>query len=80
MRIILMLLAAGAAAYALLKGRAQELSHSHTPKDANGMSTGPVRVRDAGPKAMRDKPRRAWTEVDEASDQSFPASDPPGNY
>ncbi len=34
-------------------------------------------VRDAGPDAMKDKPRRAWDEVDEAADESFPASDPP---
>ena len=33
-------------------------------------------VRPAGPEAMRDPPKN-WTEVDEASDESFPASDPP---
>ena len=33
-------------------------------------------ARHAGPEAMRDPPR-SWTEVDEASDESFPASDPP---
>lgn len=32
-------------------------------------------VRSAGAEAMRDKPQD-WDEVDEASDQSFPASDP----
>ena len=40
---------------------------------------GDARVRDAGPEAMRDKPRD-WTKTDEESDQSFPASDPPANY
>lgn len=34
-------------------------------------------VRTAGPEAMRDSPRRRWDTVDEASDESFPASDPP---
>jgi len=33
-------------------------------------------VRPAGPEAMRDPPPD-WDEVDEASDESFPASDPP---
>jgi hypothetical protein len=37
-------------------------------------------VRHAGPKAMRDRPRRRWDKVDQAVDESFPASDPPGNY
>lgn len=33
-------------------------------------------TRSAGPEAMRDPPRR-WNQVDQASDESFPASDPP---
>jgi hypothetical protein len=33
-------------------------------------------ARSAGPDAMRDPPKE-WTRVDEASDESFPASDPP---
>lgn len=33
-------------------------------------------VRPAGPEAMRDPPSE-WGKVDEASDESFPASDPP---
>lgn len=40
-------------------------------------SGGPIRP--AGPEAMRNPPSR-WDIVDEQSDQSFPASDPPGNY
>ncbi len=38
-----------------------------------------ARVRDAGPQEMTNPPRR-WDRVDEALDESFPASDPPANY
>lgn len=34
-------------------------------------------VRPAGPENMRDKPTDEWKPEDEASDESFPASDPP---
>ncbi|AJE49046.1 hypothetical protein [Celeribacter indicus] len=42
-------------------------------------ATGTPEVRDAGPSEMRDPPRH-WDRVDEMSDESFPASDPPANY
>lgn len=38
------------------------------------------KVRDAGPQAMADPPRSEWTATDQASDESFPASDPPATY
>lgn len=34
-------------------------------------------TRSAGPDAMRDRTTRRWEPVDQASDESFPASDPP---
>ena len=39
----------------------------------------PKKVRDAGPDAMQNPPKR-WNDVDQQSDESFPASDPPANY
>ena len=38
------------------------------------------KVRDAGPAAMADGSKAEWTREDQASDESFPASDPPANY
>ena len=47
---------------------------------SRGGAHGPVgntgSVRPAGPSAMRDPPKN-WSNIDEASDESFPASDPP---
>ena len=39
----------------------------------------PPPVRDAGPDHMQTPPRK-WDTVDQQADESFPASDPPGNY
>ena len=36
-------------------------------------------VRDAGPEQMVSPPAH-WDTVDQQGDESFPASDPPGNY
>ncbi|MFM5955029.1 MAG: hypothetical protein ACKOPE_12115 [Novosphingobium sp.] len=45
---------------------------------ASGEGNGPnfSKVRNAGPGGMRSDPPE-WDKVDEASDESFPASDPP---
>jgi hypothetical protein len=37
-------------------------------------------TRSAGPDAMRDDPGEEWDEIDQALDESFPASDPPARY
>jgi hypothetical protein len=36
-------------------------------------------VRDAGPEAMQNPPKK-WDHIDQAEDESFPASDPPAKY
>ncbi len=46
---------------------------------AEGASRTEDAVRPAGKDAMRDPPKR-WDEVDEGSDESFPASDPSAKY
>lgn len=41
-----------------------------------GQPEADVQVRPAGPSAQRQKPKH-WDKIDEAADESFPASDPP---
>jgi len=52
---------------------AHRKSDDHGPRANLGASG---HIRPAGRDAMRDPPRE-WDRVDEVSDQSFPASDPP---
>ena len=75
--------AAGAAGLGYFLSRRMWSGDSDTPYAPalrHGGAHGPVgtsgNVRPAGPSAMRDPPR-SWDKVDEASDESFPASDPP---
>jgi hypothetical protein len=49
------------------------------PEETDAGEGVPTPVRPAGPSQMRDPPK-TWDEVDESSDESFPASDPPANY
>ncbi|MDZ4307999.1 hypothetical protein [Allopontixanthobacter sp.] len=52
----------------------------HKDSDSPAFATGQTgSVRDAGPTAMRDQPNN-WNKTDQESDESFPASDAPGNY
>jgi len=80
MRMILPLIAIGAAAYAF--SRRSRGGSAETPAAfAEGQTqNGDNPVRDAGPDAMRDPPRADWEPVDQSSDESFPASDPPATY
>lgn len=67
--------AAGAAGYALYKYATREKQHeAYSGGDGNFSQ-----VRDAGPQSMQNQPK-SWSKVDEASDESFPASDPPATY
>ena len=72
---LIKLAAAGAAGYALYKYATRDKEHhAYAGGDENF-----VQVRDAGPGSMKDRPK-TWSKVDEASDESFPASDPPSTY
>ncbi|MCL9999500.1 MAG: hypothetical protein NBV68_08965 [Erythrobacter sp.] len=80
MRMILTLLALGAGAYVIAR-RTGSGAAPRAAAFADGQPSDGLRpVRDAGPEAMRDPPQSEWNKVDEASDQSFPASDPPSTY
>ena len=74
---MLKMLALGALGYA---GYRYYQSNSENSSVAFAGNQGNATIRDSGPDAMRSSPSRAWQKVDEESDQSFPASDPPANY
>jgi hypothetical protein len=69
---------AAGALFAWRRNAAEE--EQPAPALRHGGAPGPVgasgAVRPAGRGAMRDPPKN-WDRVDEASDESFPASDPP---
>jgi hypothetical protein len=79
---LLKLAALGALGYVGYRYIQKETSSSKGAAFATGQAGGTnfAQVRDAGPHAMADTPKREWTKVDDESDASFPASDPPANY
>lgn len=72
---------AGAAAYALYKYAQRDAAPTPHAAFADGETDGSnfAKVRHAGPEGMRSNPPE-WDKTDEASDESFPASDPPSTY
>lgn len=83
MRLLTMLAAAGLgyAAYALLTRRAggHATRRPRLPEPyAHGAGDGAF-IRPSGPEQM-SAPPRTWDEVDEALDETFPASDPVARY
>lgn len=51
--------------------------HAAAFADAETDSENFDQTRSAGSEGMRSSPRRTWDRVDQAADESFPASDPP---
>ena len=71
-------IAAGVWKFARHRRRSEKAEgHSAAFADAETDPENFDQTRTAGPAAMRDQPHRPWNKVDQASDESFPASDPP---
>lgn len=72
---------ASAAAYGLYRYATRDRTQPGHAAFATGETSGSnfAKVRGAGPEAMRSDPPE-WDKADQASDESFPASDPPSTY
>ncbi|MET1755107.1 hypothetical protein ABVV53_06510 [Novosphingobium sp. RD2P27] len=77
---LIRLAAVGAAGYAFYKYATRDSeSQAAFASHAKGPNENFSKVRDAGADQMANAPK-SWNKVDEASDESFPASDPPATY
>lgn len=78
---LLQIAALGAAGYVAYRYIKREQAHEGRVAFASGETDGAnfAKVRNAGPDGMRSNPPK-WDKTDEASDESFPASDPPATY
>lgn len=59
------------------KGDEKSEGHAAAFADAETHPENFDQTRSAGPEGMRDETRHEWSKVDQAADESFPASDPP---
>lgn len=73
--------AIGAAGYAIYRTVQKQKVEMAPAAFADGEMTDKnfAQVRSAGVEGMRSDPKR-WDKIDQASDESFPASDPPSTY
>ena len=73
--------AVGAAGYAIYRAVQKQKVETAPAAFADGevADNNFAQVRSAGVEGMRSDPKR-WDKVDQASDESFPASDPPATY
>lgn len=78
---LLQIAALGAVGYVAYRYIKREQAHEGHVAFATGETDGAnfAKVRHAGPEGMRSAPT-TWDKTDEASDESFPASDPPSTY
>ncbi|MEY4983078.1 MAG: hypothetical protein RIR62_1344 [Pseudomonadota bacterium] len=73
-----LLLLAGAGLALVSSMRAAGMARAHDPARRKRVDR-QMPVRAAGPENM-ETPPEDWDSVDQQSDESFPASDPPGTY